>query len=207
MAEELLDDALTVREGAARIRNAAVALFCERGFHGTTVRQLADAAGMESASVYYHYPSKQSLLVHLFHQTMDALIAGAEKAIAGQVGAVARLRGVVLFHVRFHIDRQGEALISHSELRALVEPDRSAIIAKRDRYETLFRDLLEAGRAEGVFQFEDAALSATAMLMMCSGVSDWFGGHGRLSAETVAARYADMALRLVGVGECKPAPA
>lgn len=196
-SEELLDDVATERDGAARIRRAAIVLFRERGFHGTTVRQLAEAADMESASLYYHYPSKQSLLVDLFHHTMDALIQGVEQAIAGQIGAPQRLRAAVLFHVHFHIDRQDEAFISHSELRALIDPDRAAIIAKRDRYEGLFRGLLESGREESTFDFEDAALTSTAMLMMCSGVSEWFGRHGRLSAETVAGCYADMALRLV----------
>lgn len=197
MNKELQDDVVTERDGAARIRRAAIGLFRARGFHGTSVRQLAEAADMESASLYYHYPSKQSLLVDLFHHTMDALIEGAEQAIASQVGACARLRAAVLFHVQFHIDRQDEAFISHSELRALIDPDRAAIISKRDRYERLFRALLEAGRDEGVFEFEDAALTSTALLMMCSGVSEWFGGHGRLSAATVACCYADMALRLV----------
>jgi AcrR family transcriptional regulator len=205
MNKELQDDVVTERDGAARIRRAAIALFRARGFHGTSVRQLAEAADMESASLYYHYPSKQSLLMDLFHHTMNELIEGAEQAIASQVDATARLRAAVLFHVRFHIHRQDEATISHSELRALIDPDRAAIIAKRDRYERLFRNVLESGREEGVFEFEDAALTSTAMLMMCSGVSDWFGGRGRLSAQTVAGCYVDMALRLVQVGGCVPA--
>jgi len=197
---ELLDDVAVKRDGAARIRRAAVGLFRERGFHGTTVRQLADAADMESASLYYHYHSKQEILVDLFHHTMDALIQGVEQAVLQQPGASERLRAAVLFHVHFHITHQDEAFVSHSELRALADPHRAAIVAKRDRYETLFRDLLESGRRDGVFDVEDAALASTAMLMMCSGVSDWFGSHGRLSADTVACRYADMALRLVQAG-------
>ena len=202
MSGELLGGVATEGEGSARIRRAAIALFRARGFHGTSVRQLAEAADMESASLYYHYPSKQQLLVDLFHHAMNELIEGAEQAIASQVDATARLRAAVLFHVHFHIHRQDEALISHSELRALIDPDRAAIIAKRDRYERLFRTVLESGREEGVFEFEDAALTSTAMLMMCSGVSDWFGGRGRLSAEAVAAGYADMVLRMVRVSAC-----
>lgn len=197
---EMSDDVAHKHDGAARIRRAALALFRERGFHGTTVRQLAEAAGMESASLYYHYASKHAILVDLFHHTMDALIQGVEQAIANQPGASERLRVAVLFHVHFHITHQDEAFVSHSELRALVDPHRDAIVAKRDRYELLFRDLLETGRRDGVFDIEDAALVSTAMLMMCSGVSDWFGAHGRLNADTVARRYADMALQLVRAG-------
>lgn len=191
------------RDGAARIRRAALALFRDRGFHGTSVRELGQAVEMESASLYYHFPSKQAILADLFHQTMDAMIVGAEQAMAGETGAQAKLRAAVLFHVHYHITHQDEAFVSHSELRALVEPNRRAIIAKRDRYEALFRDLIRAGCDEGVFAVHDLGVVSTALLMMCSGVSDWFGPNGRLSADAVAAHYAELALRLV---QPHPAP-
>lgn len=194
---EQMNDAAANRDGAARIRRAALALFRDRGFHGTSVRQLGQAVEMESASLYYHYPSKQAILADLFHQTMDALIDGAEHAMARERGAAAKLRAAVLFHVHFHITHQDEAFVSHSELRALVEPNRRAVIAKRDRYEALFRDLIDAGCREGVFAVDDLGLVSTALLMMCSGVSDWFGPHGRLSADVVAQHYVELALRLV----------
>lgn len=203
--QDPMNDATARGDGAARIRRAALTLFRDRGFHGTSVRQLGEAVAMESASLYYHYPSKQAILADLFHHTMDALIDGAGQAMAGATGAVAKLRAAVLFHVHFHITHQDEAFVSHSELRALVEPNRAAIVAKRDRYEALFRDLLEAGRREGVFAVDDPALVSTALLMMCSGVSDWFGPHGRLSADAVADHYAQLVLRLVQRHDHPPA--
>lgn len=200
--QDSMKDTAAGDDGAARIRRAALALIRDRGFHGTSVRQLGQAVDMESASLYYHYPSKQAILVDLFHQTMDALIDGAERAVSQETGAVARLRAAVLFHVHFHISHQDEAFVSHSELRALVEPNRKAIIAKRDRYETLFRSLIDAGCREGVFAVDDLAVVSTALLMMCSGVSDWFGPQGRLSPDAVAQHYAELALRLVRRPEC-----
>ncbi|MEY3251827.1 MAG: hypothetical protein RL227_800 [Pseudomonadota bacterium] len=192
-----MSDAAGQPDGASRIRRAALVLFRDRGFHGTSIRELGQAVDMESASLYYHFPSKQAMLADLFHQTMDALIDGAEQAMSGETGAKARLRAAVLFHVRFHITHQDEAFVSHSELRALVEPNRGSVIAKRDRYEALFRDLIRAGCREGVFAVDDLGVVSTALLMMCSGVSDWFGPNGRLSADAVAEQYAELALRLV----------
>lgn len=192
-----MSDAAGQPDGAARIRRAALVLFRDRGFHGTSIRELGQAVDMESASLYYHFPSKQAMLAELFHQTMDAMLDGAEQAMSGETGAEARLRAAVLFHVRFHITHQDEAFVSHSELRALVEPNRGAVIAKRDRYEALLRDLIQAGCREGVFAVDDLGVVSTALLMMCSGVSDWFGPNGRLSADAVAEQYAELALRLV----------
>ena len=198
------------RDGAQRIRRAALRLFRERGYHGTSVRKLAEAVQMESASLYYHFPSKQAILADLFHQTMDSLKTGVEQAIASQTQARARLRAAVLFHVRFHITHQDEAFVSHSELRALDEPHLRAVLAKRDSYERLFRGLVDAGVEQGEFAVNDSALAVTALLMMCSGVSDWFGPHGRLGADAVVHHYAELALRLVAApaapGEADQAP-
>jgi AcrR family transcriptional regulator len=186
------------RNGSAeRIRRAAIALFKARGYHGTSVRALADALRIEAASLYYHFPSKQEILFDLFERTMDALYDGLERAIAGGNTPEEKLRAAVRFHVLFHIARQDEAFISHSELRSLSPENHRRVIRKRDRYEKAVRDLLAAGVRRGDFVIADVRLATIAILMMCSGVSDWFAGRGRLTPAKVADRYADMVIRLV----------
>ena len=183
--------------GAERIRQAAIALFRKRGYHGTSVRDLARAVDMETASLYYHYPSKHDILVDLFDRTMADLIAGVEKAIGNETGAEPRLRAAVRFHVNFHVARQDEAFISHSELRALDEASLERVVMQRDQYEKVLRALLAAGVKEGCFEIADVGVTATAILMMCSGVSDWFQRRGRLSGSSVAGHYVDLVLRMV----------
>lgn len=186
------------RDGSTeRIRRAAIALFKTRGYHGTSVRELADALRIEAASLYYHYPSKQEILVDLIERAMDAMLDGVDRAIASASTPEGRLRAAVRFHVLYHIARQDEAFVSHSELRSLTPPNRRKIIPKRDRYEKKIRALLSAGVRAGDFAVADVRLASIAILMMCSGVSDWFAGRGRLTPAKVADRYADMVIRLV----------
>lgn len=185
---------------AERIRRAAITLFRARGYHGTSVRALADTLRIEAASLYYHFPSKQEILFDLFERTMDALYDGLERAIAGGGTPEEQLRAAVHFHVLFHIARQDEAFISHSELRSLSPENHRRVIRKRDRYEKTVRDLLAAGVRRGDFVIADVRLTSIAILMMCSGVSDWFAGRGRLTPAKVADRYADMVIRLVTDG-------
>ena len=59
-----------------RILNAAIVLFKARGYHGTPVRELAQAVRIETASLYYHFPSKQEILFALFERIMNALLDG-----------------------------------------------------------------------------------------------------------------------------------
>lgn len=182
---------------AERIRGAAIRLFRQRGYHGTSMRDLADAVQLESASLYYHYPSKHDILFELFRRTMDDLSGGLREAIGNGGNAQQQLCAVVRFHVGFHISRQDEAFVSHSELRVLNLAQRAAIIEMRDRYQELVCALLRDGVAQGLFDVSDVRMTATAILMMCSGVSDWFGAHGRLSGEQIADRYVDLVLRMV----------
>ena len=183
-----------------RIYDAAIALFAEKGFHGASVRDLAQAVGVEAASLYYHFPSKQDVLLAMFERFMDDMVDMLRAASVGPGTPTERLRDVVRRHVLFHVARAKEAFISHSELRSLTPANRSAIIAKRDLYEWMLRALLEAGVRDGSFEIADVQVTSTAILMMCSGVSDWFTEGGRLSPDAVAERYVDLVMRLVRRG-------
>jgi AcrR family transcriptional regulator len=198
------EPATAIQRASDRIRQAAIELFKARGYHGTSVRDLAQAVRIETASLYYHFPSKQEILLDLFDRTMDALVDGLERAAATGSSPEERLRAAVRFHVLFHVERQDEAFISHSELRSLTAENRKRIIAKRDRYERTLRKLLDDGIRAGDFDTPDIKLTSTAILMMCSGVSDWFTRRGRLTADLVADRYSEMVVRLVSTGPRRP---
>ena len=190
-----------------RILNAAIVLFKARGYHGTSVRELAQAVDIEPASLYYHYASKQAILFALFERIMDAVLDGLGGALASDAPPEEQLRSAVRFHVLFHIARQDEAFISHSELRSLSAPHRRRIIAKHDRYEAMIRTILTAGVRAANFEIPDVRLTSTAILVMCSGVADWFVGRNRLAADRVADQYADMVIRLVacaGIKQARP---
>src|SRR6059058_6695240 len=64
-----------------RILRAATALFCERGYHGTSVRTLARELRLETASLYYHFHSKQEILFAILDRTLDDLLDGLRHAV------------------------------------------------------------------------------------------------------------------------------
>ena len=182
---------------AERILRAAVVLFRERGYHGSSMRTLARALRMEAASLYYHFGSKQEILFAILDRTLDDLLAGVGRAVASADGPEARLRAAVRFHVLFHTDSQHEAFLSHSELRSLTQANRRLVLTRRDEYERVFRGLLASGVRAGVFQVADVRLTAMAILTMCTGVATWFADGGRLSPEAIADRYVEMIMKSV----------
>jgi AcrR family transcriptional regulator len=178
-----------------RILKAATALFAERGYHGTSMRTLARVLRVETPSLYYHFPSKQEMLVAILDHTLDDLLDGLRRAVAAVDSAEDGLRAAVRFHVQFHARRRAEAFVSHSELRSLTPANLRRVVAKRDAYEQVFRGLLGAGVRGGVFRVADVKLAAMAILSMCTGVATWFSDGGRLAPDAIADRYVSMIMR------------
>jgi AcrR family transcriptional regulator len=184
--------------GADRVRRAAVTLFRERGYHGTSMRTLSGRLHVEAPSLYYHFASKQDILFDILDRTLDDLLTGLGRAVAACEDPEGQLRAGVRFHVLFHTHRRAEAFLSHSELRSLTPANLRRIIAKRDQYEQVFRDVVAAGVKAGVFEVSDTKLTVIAILTMCTSVATWFSEGGRLDAHAIVDCYTEMILRSVG---------
>lgn len=186
---------------AQRVQAAALALFAERGYHGTGIRQLADAAGLSSASLYHYMGTKEELLVAIMRESLTGLVAAGEEAVAAHADPVARLVALVGLHVRAHAEGPAQTRVVDDEVRALSPAAREEVVELRDRYEALWHSTLEEGAATGVFRLRSVPVARRALLEMCTGVARWWTPSGPLGTEELAGEYAALALRLVGVPE------
>lgn len=177
------------------IYDAAVRLIYERGYHGTSLRAVAAEVGLQMSSLYYHFPSKQDLLMAIMTRTMKDLMATVEEYVSLRTGPEERLRAAIRAHVLFHAERRKEAFIVDAELRALEPPNYERIVADRDRYEQVFAGILQEGAGRGVFRVPDAKLAVFALMAMCTGVAVWYRPGGRLPLERIADIYTDLFLR------------
>lgn len=181
-----------------RVHAAAVRLFAERGFHGTGIRDLAEAAGLSSATLYHYMGTKEELLARLMRESLEHLLAEARSVLASESEPVRRLAGLVRMHVREHAEQRLETTVIDGEIRALRGLHRDEVLALRDAYEALWHDVLAEGRTAGVLDIDDVGLARLALLEMCSGVSRWYSPAGRLSLDDISEQYVVMATRLVG---------
>ncbi|MGH9103371.1 MAG: TetR/AcrR family transcriptional regulator [Acidimicrobiales bacterium] len=179
-------------------REAALTLFAERGYHGTTMNDIARALGIRAPSLYNHVRSKQDILREIMVSTTKALMAGYERATAGTDDPEAALRRAIEDFVRHHAGHHREALIGNREMSSLDEGTRAWVAAQRRAYAEGICGLIERGRARGSFDTSSPRLAAFAMLEMGVSVARWFRGDGRLSADEIAAEYAELAVRMVG---------
>jgi AcrR family transcriptional regulator len=187
------------RPGEEAILRAAIAVMAEHGYHGTSVRDIAERAELSPAAIYYHFTSKQDVLATIMERGIERLLMRTRTALAEAGEAPEdRLCAIVEVQVLFHLESQGATLLGTSELRALDEPLRSRHKAKRLKQQRLFDQVVEEGVAQGAFTTTLPREAARAIVVMCTGVASWFSPRGKLSRDQIVRRYQRLALDMVG---------
>jgi AcrR family transcriptional regulator len=183
---------------AAALIAAAVEVMAVHGYHGTSVRDIATAAGTSPAILYHHFGSKQELLAVLLDRGMDRLVTATEEALdlAGDDPAD-RLRAVVGVHVRMHLESQRESLLGNSELRSLDPGSLRGVVAKRDVQQRIFDRVVRDGVRRGVFAAPHADDAARFITGACTAVASWYRPGGPLGADEIVHRYQQIALDAV----------
>ncbi len=185
-------------ETKVAILSAALPLIAQYGYSAVSMRQIAEAVGVNVSALYNHFPNKQQILLRLMVDHMDCLMAAwADQDARGTTDAE-QLEVFARFHIRFHIERPKAVFISFMELRSL-EPEGHKIIEKQRRtYEDILRDIIRGGMSTGVFNTPDAHVAAMSILGSLTGVNTWFSADGRLSQKEIEDTYVDLTLRSVG---------
>src|SRR5579875_4003360 len=107
-AIEMQSDTRSVRE---KVLAAAVQLFAEYGYHAAPLRDIARIAGIQAASIYYHYANKQALLVEIMETYMRNLNTNLERIVQAQGDVQYRLREAIANHIRMHTTYKAEFFI------------------------------------------------------------------------------------------------
>ena len=175
-----------------KVLAAAVQLFAEYGYHAAPLRDIARLAGIQAASIYYHYANKEALLVEIMETHMRHLNGNLERILREQSDPLKRLYEAIANHIRLHTTYKYEFFIIDTEIRALEGDHRRYILSLRDRYEELLQELLRDGMEQGVFRRSDVKVSSYAIIAMCTEVSTWFRPNGRLSVQQVIELYIQM---------------
>jgi AcrR family transcriptional regulator len=181
------------------LARAAAEAFAARGFHGTSTRHVAAAAGMSPAALYVHHRSKEELLHRLSLEGHRRVLALVTDAVAGADGPVAQLGELVERFVEHHATEHVSSRVVNYELAALDDEHRAEVAALRHEIEEAVRDVVRRGVAEGVFVTGDPDLTAAALISLGVDVSRWYRPEGRWTPAEVAAHYRGLALATLGV--------
>ena len=190
------EDELTSRD---RILRAALLCFAARGYGSTSIREIANRAGISMPGLYHHFPGKADLLETLLIGTMDDLISATRTAAASAGDdPIARFSAVVEAYVRFHCERAEESFVGNTELRSLSTKALKKVVTRRDRQQRLLEEAVTAGVDAGVFDTRWPHEATRAVATMCVGVAGWFDRSGPLAIDDVVAQHRELALNTVG---------
>ncbi|MCW2765451.1 MAG: TetR family transcriptional regulator [Nocardioides sp.] len=187
-------------QGLPRVLNAALEAFAEKGYHGTTTRQLAERSGLSVPGIYHHYASKQDILFDLMMVVIDELIERSRQAVASaDNNPRAQFDALVQSLLQFHMYRQRGAIVSTSELRSLEPENRVKYVARRDEQQRMLDRIIFAGVESGEFATPYPADASRAIASLCVGVASWYRPDGQLPVEMLLERYLTIAEAIVGI--------
>jgi AcrR family transcriptional regulator len=176
-----------------RILRVAAEVFAKKGFHGTGVAELGEAAGLQRGALYYHIKSKEDLLFDLSKRHVEEALERGRVVVESDLPPVEKFRQLAREHLDAITSRQAEVTVVLREMHALTGQRASALIKLRAEYEGLFTKVLEEGAAAGVFGKPDI-LTTHAILGMYNSTYTWFSHSSELSARELADRLSDVVL-------------
>jgi TetR/AcrR family transcriptional regulator, cholesterol catabolism regulator len=179
---------VSTRNSRADVVRAAGRLFADRGYHGTSMRDLGKELGLLGSSLYSHVASKQDLLVEVVKEGARLFEESAEKALASEGTASDRLEALIAGHVDVVIDNIDVARTFLNEARMLDAEHRSRIIDARDHYEEAFRSVIREGIGDGTFDSHvDPTITSIFILSILNAIERWYRPDGRLDRDALVA--------------------
>lgn len=188
----------TAPEGGLReeqLVTIAANLFAQKGYEGTSLRDIAEQAGITKAALYYWFPEKEALFQRVVAGRMAALVERVTEAVAAASGPVDKIRAFLLCSAE-QIDKDRSGWISSSNtFWSNFDPDqRKAVVPERDRFERLLRQCVSDAVAQGALRNVDPALATRLLLSGVNYLPRWHKPTGRLTAVEVVEQYLDMVL-------------
>lgn len=177
------------RRRRAEILHAALRTFRAKGYHGTTLDDIADQLGVRKTALYHYFPDKEAIL-YACHRESLAELSRILKGARALDSAPEQLAYVIREHVRVMIDTlEGSPLAF--EVTALSAERQRGVIAARDRYERALRKMIEDGIAAGEFRAVDAKIAVFAILGAINWIARWYSPEGSLHAPELGGQFAD----------------
>ena len=176
------------------ILEAAAQIISVKGFHGTSMQDIAKAVDLRKASLYHHISSKQEILVELLDTALDMLIEELERVVSQPVSPEEKFRFAMRSYVKSLTENHDLSTVLIFEHRSLEPKFRRRHIPKRDRYETLWREIIEEGVSKKVFNSQDPLLDVKFVLGVANWTIMWYDPGGTYSADQIADRSTEMLL-------------
>ncbi len=184
----------TVSERKKQVINTAEQLFSQRGYLATSVRDLAQALGMEASSLYSHVKSKEDLLWTIADRSAAEFFRRVRPIAQENTQSKEKLTQMIVVHTSVIAENIDAAAVFLREWKHLSEPRLSEFTLKRTEYEKIFRKVIREGVEENLFRHYDYGFSARTILSAINWTHTWYLPDGELTATQIGENLAEFLL-------------
>jgi AcrR family transcriptional regulator len=169
------------------ILDRAGALFWQKGYEGTSMRDIADACKFKPANIYNYFKGKESILYEVIKEITEQTVDSIEDLEEDETSSpVEQLRSLIKGHFGLLVrQKRSSVFISDTGLKDLSPEHRRGIVRLRDRYDAIMRKVIRRGMDGGYFAVKDEKVVGYFISSVIMRSSIWFSPKGRLSAEQV----------------------
>ena len=176
------------------ILEAAAQVFRQKGFHGASMANIAEAVNLQKASLYHHVSSKQEILFELLDRALELLLERISPIANLDLPADERLCRMIREYLQILAENTDLSAVLLFEHRSLEGRQHARHVPNRDKFENLWRDVLKDGVRTRQFVCDDIPLSARAILGILNWTITWYRPNGSLTVEQIADHYSNLLL-------------
>lgn len=177
------------------ILEAARGLFIRKGYHATTVDEIADVMGATKGTVYYYVSGKDEILFELHNRGMQRLIKNLQEIVQSDIPTEDKLKQAIRSHVMEVCDQVSMPFPADRPEFALPARQGQAIVARRKEYHEIFESIIREGIEIGQLRPVDVKIVSFAIMGALNWIPQWFSHQGRLSREQIAEIMAEYLIR------------
>lgn len=161
----------------------AASLFREKGFKAASMRDLAEAVGVEAASLYNHIKSKTELLHELCFSVANRFMHNIDEIETEKISSIQKIEKLLRFHINEMIYHYEEVYVSDREWKHLSDPYLSNFQNQRRIYRKRFAAIIETGIKNKEIKKIDAPTAVLIILHAISGIESWHRSTQKINAE------------------------
>ena len=177
------------------ILDAAAQVFRQKGFHGASMSAIADAVNLQKASLYHHVTSKQEILLALLDRALGMLTDHIAGIAAQTLPADQKLRQMIRAYLSALAENGDLTAVLLFEHRSLDKKSHARHVPQRDKFEGLWRDVINEGIQTKVFDLKDPGLAVRALMGVMNWTLTWYSPEGGKTIEQIADEYSDFVLK------------
>ncbi len=176
------------------ILEAAAQVFRQKGFHGASMQDIAEAVNLQKASLYHHVSSKQEILLALLDHALELLFERISAISNQNIPADEKLQEMIRAYLQILTENTDLSAVLLFEHRSLERKQHARHVPNRDKFEALWRDVVAEGVATKIFKCDDPALTTRAILGILNWTLTWYRPDGALGVDEIAEHYSNLIL-------------